>query len=203
MSKVHKDEIVRWANSPEGTKVWYKRLYNSKWVLCSYASWRSNYTYIVNDRQSEDRKKLADGTAFYVEVSFCDNDVWTVKLDRKKSNHKKLHGEIIHSKSDSRLIGNIMNSDITPDLGFKVVEYKRPHRQIGLDDLLKAITYCKVMVANNLDNADKYFVDFSPYHTKYIVRSHKSIGYIGIPYIKDKEDAYKVASYLNKKYNLG
>ena len=56
----HKDEIVRWANSAEGTNVWLKRV-NGVWVIINAPSWDKNYIYIVADEWAELRKAQADG----------------------------------------------------------------------------------------------------------------------------------------------
>lgn len=57
----HKKELIRLADSPDGTKVWYKRCDEEEWVLTSCPSWLVDYTYVVNDKHAEVRKASIDG----------------------------------------------------------------------------------------------------------------------------------------------
>ena len=58
----HTDEIIRYANSEEGTGVWYKEIAGaSKWRLIGYSSWRDNCSYVVDDEWAHLRKALIDG----------------------------------------------------------------------------------------------------------------------------------------------
>ena len=51
----HKHEIIRWANSPDGTKVWVKK--EGYWEKTNIPNWNSSmYTFIVDDKQAEVRK---------------------------------------------------------------------------------------------------------------------------------------------------
>jgi len=59
MAQPHKDEIIRWANSPEGTMVWYKDF--GHWIITDNPSWDSGTLYIVDDEWAELRKAQADG----------------------------------------------------------------------------------------------------------------------------------------------
>jgi len=61
MSHPQKDEIIRLANSPYKTKVWWRRDTGGKWVLTDTPTWSENNIYIVNDEWSELRKAQADG----------------------------------------------------------------------------------------------------------------------------------------------
>lgn len=58
MKRVHKDEMIRFANSPEGTEVWFRNFSNDKntWRLIRHASWNKDDGYIVNDANAELRK---------------------------------------------------------------------------------------------------------------------------------------------------
>jgi len=59
MSHEHwKNEINRWADSPEGTKVWCRQ--TIKWVLYSAPSWSKKFQYIVDDCHAELRKLQID-----------------------------------------------------------------------------------------------------------------------------------------------
>ena len=59
----HRDEIVRWANSKEGTSVWYKPMGYSDWFLSDSKgiSWDKDTLYICNDNWANLRKARADG----------------------------------------------------------------------------------------------------------------------------------------------
>jgi len=55
----HKEEICRWANSPEGTKVWRKSY--DDWDLFDNPIWDRNKIYITNNEWAELRKAQVDG----------------------------------------------------------------------------------------------------------------------------------------------
>ena len=44
----HREEIIRWANCPEGTKVWYRRG-EGEWADASYPCFLPYVDYIVDD----------------------------------------------------------------------------------------------------------------------------------------------------------
>ncbi len=50
----HKDEIIRWANCPDGTMVWQK--IGDNWYRINNPDWRPNNVYIVDDEEAEKRK---------------------------------------------------------------------------------------------------------------------------------------------------
>ena len=56
----HKDEIIRWANCPDDTKVWYRRA-ESMWDIVVTPLWLFDVDYIVDDKYAELRKAQADG----------------------------------------------------------------------------------------------------------------------------------------------
>ena len=56
----HEKEIIHWAKSPEGTKVWVKPL-SGEWFKINNVSWDKDITYIVDDEYAELRKAQADG----------------------------------------------------------------------------------------------------------------------------------------------
>jgi len=61
-SRVHKEEIFRWARTPEGTKVWSRDEEDgSEWTLTSRPLWRRNKIYVVDDEWSHLRKAEIDG----------------------------------------------------------------------------------------------------------------------------------------------
>jgi len=68
MSHKHCNEIKRWADSPEGTKVWCKQ--TIKWVLYNAPSWSKKFQHIVDDCHAELRKRLVDfpGTEFEYKI---------------------------------------------------------------------------------------------------------------------------------------
>lgn len=55
--KKHRQEIIRWANSPEGTKVWVKRKGDKNWLLQKSPSWLPDNKHIVDDSASIERMK--------------------------------------------------------------------------------------------------------------------------------------------------
>ncbi len=59
----HASEIVRWANSPDGTKVWnrHKNSESKFWYLVEEPRWHKDRIYIVNDEYAELRKAEIDG----------------------------------------------------------------------------------------------------------------------------------------------
>jgi hypothetical protein len=61
MSHKHKEEIIRWANSPEGTKVWVREEDMDEWFTTLHPSWYNGSKYIVDDEYAEVRKALAVG----------------------------------------------------------------------------------------------------------------------------------------------
>lgn len=59
MAHPHKDEIIRWANSLEGTKIWHNS--NGTWSRVSSVNWKKTTKYIVDDEYAELRMAYADG----------------------------------------------------------------------------------------------------------------------------------------------
>ena len=55
----HKNEIMRWANSPEGTRVWIKQE-DGIWSKPYVPTWKKDSTYIVDDEWAEIRKAFFD-----------------------------------------------------------------------------------------------------------------------------------------------
>jgi len=64
---LHRDEIVRWANSPKGTTVWYWNTHGSMWDTTCTPFWVEEVTYIVDDHQAELRKALYLDSSLQVE----------------------------------------------------------------------------------------------------------------------------------------
>jgi len=56
----HKEEIIRWANCPDGTKVWNKKD-GFEWRTSEEPLWLIHHEYIVDDEYSEIRKAQAEG----------------------------------------------------------------------------------------------------------------------------------------------
>jgi len=71
----HKEEIIRWANSPKDTKVWI-RYDRYCWYLFSTPYWLDNEIYIVNDRHAELRKRWVDEGKPEVEFFDVENGCW-------------------------------------------------------------------------------------------------------------------------------
>jgi hypothetical protein len=60
MSKIHSEEIKRWADNPDGTKVWWYD--GATWNRGTSPQWFSNMTYIVDDDEAIQRMMEAEGT---------------------------------------------------------------------------------------------------------------------------------------------
>ena len=74
--QVHKNEIIRLANSEQGTKIWFK-IDHAEWKLALNASWEDWAEYIVNDRHAEIRKALIDNPDLEIEYLSKDKDkIW-------------------------------------------------------------------------------------------------------------------------------
>ena len=59
--KIYRDEIIRYANCTEGTKVWERyKLDGDSWMLTDLPLWSKDYIYVVNDMYAELRKKSID-----------------------------------------------------------------------------------------------------------------------------------------------
>jgi len=57
--EIHRDEIKRYADSPDGTKVWSKSD-GGIWATTITPAWNKNYIYIVDDMYAELRKESID-----------------------------------------------------------------------------------------------------------------------------------------------
>ena len=69
----HADEIIRFANSKEGTKVWFSHQFQS-WKLTDEPIWSDGSKYIVDDGWAELRKAEADGKIIEARLS---PDIWS------------------------------------------------------------------------------------------------------------------------------
>ena len=56
----HIEEMTRFANSKEGTRVWYKQKTGTNWYTIAYPTWHKDCLYVVDDEDAELRKKSAD-----------------------------------------------------------------------------------------------------------------------------------------------
>jgi len=76
MNRTHKEEMIRWAESPEGTGVWYSHN-NSEWVLRSKPDWNEDVVYIVDDWHSVLRKLQVDDPETKFEYRYAVDMDWT------------------------------------------------------------------------------------------------------------------------------
>ena len=53
--KKHAEEIITWANSPEGTKVWCRRKHEKGWLLMQSPSWNKDNDYVVDNEKTIER----------------------------------------------------------------------------------------------------------------------------------------------------
>jgi hypothetical protein len=79
MTRVHKEEMIRFANSPAGTKVWCKSNANGMWGKLKMPSWDENSSYIVDDEFAELRKQFVDDPT---QIEWCRelDEEWEVTL---------------------------------------------------------------------------------------------------------------------------
>ena len=75
----HKKEIKRWANSPDGTKVWVKIDTKQGWVPLVSPSFIKENVYIVDDEYATMRKAFMDGVT--IQYNNCDNHWRDLILD--------------------------------------------------------------------------------------------------------------------------
>ena len=71
----HRDEIIRFANSEAGTRVWQKGK-GTLWTKTSFPLWNENHTYILDDKYAELRKSSIDTCRPIQFLSVYDG--WTV-----------------------------------------------------------------------------------------------------------------------------
>ena len=69
----HKNEIKRWADCNEGTKVWHQHRSGMTWSLSTIPNWYEGCNYIVDDEWAELRKAQADGKQLQYKE---DLDLW-------------------------------------------------------------------------------------------------------------------------------
>ena len=84
MERKHKLEMIRYANSPEGTKVWVN--YST---LADIPKWRPDRLYIVNDEQAALRIKMVKNPELKIQVYL--DGVWvntSSKYDEMDANAK-------------------------------------------------------------------------------------------------------------------
>jgi len=61
-NRPHEREILRWARTPEGTKVWCRgKKHGSEWSRTLYPLWRKNKFYVVDDEWASLRRAEIDG----------------------------------------------------------------------------------------------------------------------------------------------
>ena len=73
----HKDEIIRWANSKEGTKVWVNYPNEDIWYLLENTIvWHPKNKYIVNDKYADIRKAYDLNPDLEIEVYDEDTREW-------------------------------------------------------------------------------------------------------------------------------
>ena len=70
----HQDEMIRFANSPEGTKVWYKS--DGCWYDIIKPIWVKKLHYIVDDKHAELRKLQHDKPETEFEIKHPQQTEW-------------------------------------------------------------------------------------------------------------------------------
>ncbi len=71
---IHELEMVRWAQSKEGTRVWYRDKHASRWSMSPICtpSFHPSAQYVVDDEYAEIRKAFLDGKTIQVKTEVCD-----------------------------------------------------------------------------------------------------------------------------------
>ena len=72
MKRKHKEEIIRWANSPRSTRVWYRGI-RFHWYPLANPTWSEASHYIVDDEFAEIRKQFIDD---YSKIQTVIEGVW-------------------------------------------------------------------------------------------------------------------------------
>lgn len=89
----HKKEIIRYANSEDGTRVFYKRKDSDTWRLGNFPSWDHETKYIVDDDSALFRKAILDGYTIEIKsieswdtgwVTYC-GDINHLPTDKEDS----------------------------------------------------------------------------------------------------------------------
>ena len=78
MKRIHANEIIRWANSPIGTEVWFKgksKGKNCNWLKMRMPNWLEDTYYVVDDEYTEVRKAFYDGNQIQINKgnSYCES----------------------------------------------------------------------------------------------------------------------------------
>ncbi len=60
MGRVHKEEMIKFANSPVGTIVWCKMPTDELWDVTTLPSWDKDLIYILDDEYASLRKQFVD-----------------------------------------------------------------------------------------------------------------------------------------------
>jgi hypothetical protein len=60
MNRIHKEEMIRFANSPDGTLVWCKLPTNTLWCTRDAPIWDKDLVYIIDDEYATLRKQFID-----------------------------------------------------------------------------------------------------------------------------------------------
>ena len=61
MKRIHEKEMIRFAKSPDRTRIWWRTIESRDWSTSYIPSWAKGYVYIVDDEWAEIRKGDADG----------------------------------------------------------------------------------------------------------------------------------------------
>ncbi len=105
-----KDEIIRFANSPVGTKIWVKEM--GSWLIVEYARWlEDDVIYIVDDEFANLRKAEADGRILQFE--HCD------VTEKIKWNFVKLEELKFYTVKNERTFIDIYESDLQGNSTFE------------------------------------------------------------------------------------
>lgn len=94
--KKHINEMKRWADAPDGTRVWFKDVDDLSWDTTLMPLWVESCIYIVDDEWAELRKAQADGKQLqvyqnmvkwvddrlvYSDLSSSTPERWRIKLE--------------------------------------------------------------------------------------------------------------------------
>lgn len=120
MMNPHRNEIIRWANSPEGTGVWVRHKDLNNWELYKeIIKWDPELYYIVDDPWAPFRKAEIDGIPIYIKN--IDNK-W-VLLKHSVSNNMDINHLSLDGKTDNSWKGRV--EDELEDLVDKMIKLKK------------------------------------------------------------------------------
>jgi len=125
----HRDEMIRLANSPIGTKVWNRRVDSppSRWGKSDNPSWDEDLVYIVDDRHQKIRRDMLDSPdiRIYWDTPNDGWKLWTGGLDLIVDMNYTVGKPLIYEYQWTKLVeGSTFYHEISPNFS---VQAPDPH----------------------------------------------------------------------------